>query len=204
MNRKTIVIVIIWALALGFLSFPCRSEAPTERVHRMLEKVMNIQSDPQLQGYQFKEQRRSAIKKVIAENFDFKAMAKQSLGQYWENLDSTEGEAFQAVFQDLFQDSYTRLVLDFLRREKILYIKEDINQDRALVKTIIIKTNDEIPVDYFLSRGGKEWLVHDVNIDGVSIVENYQKSFARVIKRESYKALLQKMYMQQKAIKKSS
>jgi ABC-type transporter MlaC component len=42
--------------------------------------------------------------------------------------------------------------------------------------------------------------VHDVRIDGVSIVDNYRKSFARVIKRESYGALLQKMRLQQRAI----
>ena len=54
------------------------------------------------------------------------------------------------LFQDLFQDSYSRLVLDFLGREKILYTKEDIGQDQAMVKTTIVRVNEEIPVDYFL------------------------------------------------------
>jgi ABC-type transporter MlaC component len=43
-----------------------------------------------------------------------------------------------------------------------------------------------------------------VRIDGVSIVENYQKSFSRMIKQESFDALLKKMRVQQQAIGKSS
>jgi len=72
------------------------------------------------------------------------------------------------------------------------------------VRTVILKADDEIPVDYFLSFVKGRWFIHDVEIDGVSIVDNYQRSFVRVIKRKSYEALLKKMYIQQKAIRESS
>ena len=62
---------------------------------------------------------------------------------------------------------------------------------------------DEIPVDYHLRKVGKKWLVFDVDIDEVSIVGNYRRSFARVIKRKSFQVLMKKMKMQQKAIKSS-
>jgi phospholipid transport system substrate-binding protein len=110
---------------------------------------------------------------------------------------------FKAVFQDLFQDSYTKLVLDFLGREKILYTQEESDQGKASVKTIIVRMNEEIPVDYSLGIMGQRWLVEDVAIDGVSIVQNYQKSFARVIRQETYEGLLKKMRLQQQAIEKN-
>jgi ABC-type transporter MlaC component len=50
---------------------------------------------------------------------------------------------------------------------------------------------------------GQGWLVEDVAIDGVSIIQNYQKSFSRVIRQESYQALLKKMRTQQQAIEKN-
>jgi phospholipid transport system substrate-binding protein len=64
--------------------------------------------------------------------------------------------------------------------------------------------NEEIPVDYSLTLVQEQWLMDDVTIDGVSIVRNYQRSFTRVIQRESYKSLLQKMRLQQQAIEKPS
>jgi phospholipid transport system substrate-binding protein len=144
-----------------------------------------------------------AINNIIAQNFHFDAMAKQALGQNWQTLSEAKRLEFKAVFQDLFQDSYTKLVLDFLGREKILYTREESDQNKASVKTIIVRMNEQIPVDYSLGIMGQRWLVEDVAIDGVSIVQNYQKSFARVIRQETYEGLLKKMRLQQQAIEKN-
>jgi phospholipid transport system substrate-binding protein len=143
-----------------------------------------------------------AIKKIIAQNFHFDAMAKQVLSPHWQTLSEKNRSEFKDVFQDLFQDSYTKLVLNFLGREKILYKGEESSRNKATVKTIIVRMNEEIPVDYSLGAVGQGWLVEDVAIDGVSIVQNYQKSFSRVIRQESYEGLLKKMRMQQQAIEK--
>ena len=170
----------------------------------MLEKVMAIQTDPKLQGAPFRDQRRAAIKKIIGENFDFNAMARKALGQYWERLNESEWAEFKALFQELFQESYTKLVLDFLKREKILYHQEETRQDQALIRTTIVRVNEEIPVDYSLTLVRGQWAVHDVAIDGISIVRNYRQSFTRVIQRESFQSLLNKMRLQQQAIEKPS
>ncbi len=181
-----------------------QADIPTARVRAMLDEVMAIQSNPELQGPSFRNQRRTAIKKIIAENFYFDAMARQALGPYWEKINEAERAEFKVLFQDLFQDSYTKLVLDFLKREKILYGPDDLHQSQALVKTTLVRVNEEIPVDYSLTRVKGQWLVADVAIDGVSIIRNYQQSFTRVIQRESYKSLLQKMRLQQQALEKPS
>jgi phospholipid transport system substrate-binding protein len=188
-------------LLSGFFYYAsCYGATPGERVHVMLDEVMSIQVDPHLQGQEFKAKRRAAIKAIIAKNFDFDRMAEGSLRSYWRELDGKQRANFKDIFRDLFQDSYTRLVLNFLKKEKIVYSREEVQQDGATVKTVILRTQEQIPVDYFLTPVKEGWRVDDVKIDGVSIVENYQKSFARVIKRESYKALLEKMRLQQEAI----
>jgi hypothetical protein len=38
------------------------------------------------------------------------------------------------------------------------------NQDRAIVKTIIARTNEEIPVDYSMTTVREKWLVDDVRM----------------------------------------
>lgn len=202
MTLKIFIMILFCLVSLGFHNAWGYAETPTGRVRGILEEVMAIQTNPQLQGAAFRNQQRAAIKKIIGQNFHFDVMAKKALDMYWEKLNEAKRADFKAIFQELFQDSYTKLVLDFLKREKILYTHEKIDHDQALVKTIITRMNENIPVDYSLSLVQGHWLVDDVAIDGVSIMDNYRRSFSRVIKRESYESLLKKMRLQQKAIEK--
>ena len=210
--KRTLLLITIFSLSLVIQSpgqdawgqnVQIQADTPTEHVRKMLEVVMTIQTDTQFQGQESRGKRRAAIQNVIARNFYFDEMTKQSLSSHWERLDETKRGEFKDLFKDLFQDSYTKLVLDFLGRERILYAQEEIRGGQALVKTTISRTNEEIPVDYSLTPVGQKWLVQDVRIDGVSIVQNYQKSFARVIKQESYEGLLKRLRLQRRAIDKS-
>ncbi len=203
MKRLTLVVfVMVFALFLGSKDAFCGGGIPTERVKAILEEVIAIQTNPQLK--EFKNEKRVEIKKIIARNFHFDAMVKQALGQHWQGLNEGKRSEFKVIFQDLFQESYTRLVLEFLGREKILYHQEEVRQNQARVKTAILRLNEEISVDYSLAEVGEKWLVEDVAIDGVSIMQNYQKSFSRVIRQESIEGLLKKMRLQQQTIERSS
>ncbi|MEJ2699512.1 MAG: ABC transporter substrate-binding protein [Desulfuromonadales bacterium] len=206
MRNKVIRTVPLLLLGL-FALVPCRASlagSPKDLVHAMLEKVMKIQTDPSLQDEAGRDRRRAAIQEVILKNFNFEAMAREALGDQWGKLDGPARDEFKGIFQDLFGDSYTRLVLNFLKREKILYTRENVVGKTAVVDTTIYRTNEEIPVQYSLSSVKGGWLVRDVKIDGVSIVENYRRSFARVIQLQSYDSLLQKMRLQRQAIETKS
>jgi phospholipid transport system substrate-binding protein len=202
MKRKILVAFWTGFLILALQIITVGAETPGSRVRSMLEDVVAVQTNPQFQGQEFRNQRRTAIKKIIGQNFYFEAMAQRALSQHWAKLNEAERAEFMALFQDLFQESYSKLVLDFLKKEKILYTQEELRQDHALIKTTVVRVNEEIPVDYSLTLVQGQWLVDDVIIDGVSIVRNYQRSFTRVIQQESYRSLLQKMRLQQQAIDK--
>ncbi len=194
--------VILFVLSLILPKASPEARTPTEWVRSILEEVMAIQTNPQLRGPEFRKQKRMAIKGIIARNFHFDAMAAEALGLRWQALRPEKRAEFKALFQDLFQDSYTKLVLDFLGREKVLYKNEESGQNKVVVKTIIVRMNEEIPVDYALTAVEQRWLVQDVVIDGVSVIQNYRNSFSRVIQQEGYEGLLKKMRLQQQAIEK--
>ena len=48
-------------------------------------------------------------------------------------------------------------------------------------------------LDYKMNRPGTAWLIRDVAIDGVSLVENYRAQFARVLRRSSDAELLERL-----------
>ena len=171
-----------------------------DHVQHLLNRVMDIQTNPKLAGSAHRAERKKEIKAVLIKNFDTDRMAKDSLGDYWQKLNAKQRAEFTGIFRDLFQDSYTRLVLDFLTREEIRYSPAEPTNGEALVKTIILRPYENIPVDYLLEKAKTGWSVCDVTIDGVSIVQKYEDAFSRVIQMKSYDVLLDKLRLQQKAI----
>lgn len=177
-----------------------QTKTATGFVSAMLNEVAVIKDDPKLQGRATRNTRKGLIREVILKNFDLEDMAKNALGQkQWDSMSKEQHSEFRTIFQDLFLESYSRLVLDFMKKEQIGYGTQEAVQDGTVVKTTIRRLEDEIPVYYMLAdlRGG--WSVKDVTIDGVSIVENYRRSFLRVIRQESYSGLIKRMKLQQKA-----
>jgi phospholipid transport system substrate-binding protein len=197
---------LFWPVLLLTFSFFCNANicvagSPTAQVKNMLDAVMAVQNDARLAGDENKELRRTAIKEIISANIDFDAMARYALGDFWKPLSQAEQMEFTHIFKDLFQDSYSRLVLNFIKQETIQYNREEVQNKNASVMTTIVRTNDEIFADYALTQSGDNWLVIDIAVDDVSIADNYRKAFARVIGRQSYAVLLDKMRLQQRAIK---
>jgi phospholipid transport system substrate-binding protein len=185
--------VAVWWLGAG----PVLAETPTAYVRGILDKAMGVQNDQSLT----EASRRPLIHKIIAQSFDFPMMAKDSLGATYVSLSSGQRQEFTRDFSYLFQDSYTRLVLNFLKRENVQYHKETLENGKARVDTTIVRTNESIPVTYLLHTTPQGWVLYDVIVDGVSILQNYRTEFARVVRSKSFAFLLEKMRTQVRAVK---
>ena len=190
--------MLILFFALCFLTLgattPLRAESgATALVKSVLDKAMDIQTRPELQGTEHKKERATLTRKLIAENFSSEEMAKDSLEGHWEKLSAKQREQYRELFTGLFQDSYTRMVLDFLKKETVEYPEETPEGKSVKVRTIIMRTNEHIPVDYIVDQKNQKWYIRDVIIDSVSIVDNYRNSFGRVIRTQSFDALMQRM-----------
>jgi hypothetical protein len=52
------------------------------------------------------------------------------------------------------------------------------------------KDGTDVRFDYVMMKGGANWLVHDVVVDGVSLIENYRAQVAHVLRASSYAGLV--------------
>ncbi len=78
MKSRFSIIIFVGLLTLVVYAGPgwAEAEKPSARIHSILDEVMAIQNNPRLQGPEFRNQRRMAIKKIIADNFDFPTMSR--------------------------------------------------------------------------------------------------------------------------------
>jgi phospholipid transport system substrate-binding protein len=192
--------IMAW-LVLGFLAAPALAESPTDYVRGILDRAMAIQNDPALAGPAHEPARARAIHQIIEQSFDFPLMARESLGPTYSRLSPGQRAEFTRIFSYLFQDSYTRLVLNFLKKETVIYNRQNQKNQEARVDTTMVRPNETIPVDYLMHRHQQRWILYDVKVDGVSILNNYKQQFARVIATRSFEVLMEKMRKQYQAIK---
>jgi phospholipid transport system substrate-binding protein len=169
-------------------------------VKSVLDKAMEIQTRPDLQGEAHRTERGQLVRKLIGDNFMSAEMAQEAIKGHWNTISAAQRSEFQGLFIALFQESYTRMVLNFLQRETIEYRGESSEGKRKMVRTVIMRANEHIPVDYLVDVKGNRWLIRDVVIDGVSIVENYNNTFSRAIQTKGMADLLSKMQLQKKAV----
>jgi peptidoglycan-associated lipoprotein len=92
----------------------------------------------------------------------------------------------------VLERAYIDMVRAQLPRDRppaIDVIAEDITGERtATVRTRVqAKDSRDVRIDYLMTRPDREWLVHDIVIDGVSLVENYRAQFA------SYAGLVERL-----------
>jgi phospholipid transport system substrate-binding protein len=200
LEMKRILKIAVVALSAWLAVAPALAATPTVFVKGILDEVMTIQSNPAMEGPAHEDARAQAIRRVIQKNFDFPYMAQDSLGTAYDRLSSGQRQEFSNVFSSLFQASYTNMVLRFLKRETIKYGSETVTGGKARVDTTLVRANDHIQVEYLLHQKGGSWLLYDVVVDGVSILDKYKSGFAREIQACSFESLLGKMKTQLKAV----
>ena len=185
-QRAALALVLVVALAA-----PALAGAPTDQLKQRVDEVIRVLSDPSLKDKT--DERRAAVRKISEGVFDYQDTARRSLGQHWNERTPEEQREFVKMFGDLLERAYFSKI-DRYQGEKVRYGAETIDGDEAQVKTTITtNTGSDVPVDYRMHRVDDRWLVYDVTIEGVSMVSNYRSQFNKIVRTESYQALVQRL-----------
>ena len=171
--------------------------APTDQLKAQIDRTVKILDDPELKKPGRQRDRRTAVRQVANDIFDFSETAKRSLARHWAARSQTERDEFVQLFGDLLERSYISKI-ELYGGEKIKFVGETTEPDGAIVRTRLVTRQDtEIPIDYRMHARGDKWLVYDVLIEGVSLISNYRTQFNKIITTSSYQELVRKMKSKQ-------
>jgi len=165
---------------------------PTETLTAVVTTVNRLLEDPTLR--EKPEDLHTAIRAVVADRFEARLAARLVLGRDWDIRTPAEREEFVQLFKELVESAYiSRIAARATVRPglAVRYIDEVIEGDRATV-TATIESRDgrEVPLEHRMIRQGDRWMVYDVSIEGVELVQNYRAQFQRVLRRSSYPELV--------------
>lgn len=179
-------------LAVFFLCFfatqPAFAITPTEQLQGTIQQVLSVVKNPANSD----EQRKEMLRQTLMPLFDWVEMAKQTLGKNWSVAAGRENE-FVAAFAELLGNSYVGTIGSY-RDEKILFVQESIDNNRAQVNTRIVPAKgDATAVNYRLHRVQGEWKIYDVVVEDVSLVVNFRSQFNRILAKGSFDDLLRQL-----------
>jgi len=167
--------------------------APTDQLKSSVEQIVKVLEDPALKTDSRAKDRRAAIRKEAEVVFDFTETAKRALGRHWQGLSEKDRQEFTGLFTDLIERAYISKIERY-SGERIAYAGEAVDGGLATVRTrFVTKQGTEIPVDYRMQQRGDRWLVYDVSVEGVSLINNYRTQFDKIIQTSSYAELVRKM-----------
>jgi len=198
MARFALALALATALLL-ILTGPdgVRAGVPSDQLRAQIDRALKILEDPELKKDGKQRERRAAIRQVANDIFDFSETAKLSLARHWASRTQAERDEFVQLFADLLERSYISKI-ELYGGEKIKFVGESVDPDGAVVRTrLVTKQGTEIPIDYRMHVRGDKWLVHDVHIEGVSLISNYRTQFNKIITTSSFQELVKKMKTKQ-------
>ena len=184
------LVVVGLMIHLSMVSECFAGSEVTSQLKGTIEKVIKIVQDEALTND--KQARRVALRKIIAERFNYRQMVMRSLAKNWYARSDQERQEFISLFKSLLENSYANK-LEAYRDEEINYLDEIIKGEYALVKTEVVRKSSTIGVDYKLIQEKGSWKVYDFVIEGVSMIRNYRSQFTKIIRRDSYEVLVQKL-----------
>ncbi len=189
---RQVLLVAVCLLVWAGTSLSIAAAGPMDSVKSTVDAILVILQDKTLQTPEKKEERRGKVESVVDGFFDFREMAKRSLARHWRSLPEAERDHFVSLFAKLVKQRYITKI-DAYSGQHVEYKKEIIRKNQAIVKTVLDNNGTLIPIDYKLRNSDGQWLTFDMKIENVSLVVNYRRDFAGVIKRKKYAGLVARL-----------
>ena len=190
-----LLLSIIWLSAIGL----AMAGEPTDLIRQTTDQVLKILEDPQFQAPDRQAEKQERLHKLADQVFDWQEIARRALAVHWRERTPQERQEFVRLFRDLVETTYlNRLESAVQEKREIQYVAEQVDKSRAVVKTnVVTRRNQQVPIDYVLHQVDGRWLIYDVLVEGISLVNNYRSQFNRIITSSSYNELIQKMKTRQ-------
>lgn len=134
------------------------------------------------------------IIKIIDEVFDYELMARVALGkETWDTLTEQKQKDFTKVFETKLKNSYIEK-LEFYNDQKVKIIGlNPYKNNRLQLETELLGKEGTYKINYNFynkSKDGEQWLIYDVDLVGVSIIQTYRQQFSGLLKEKTFDEML--------------
>ncbi len=193
MNKAYQRVILAVLLAAYSATAVALAGEPTDQIKQTTDKILAIVQDPALKDASKEDDRQKQMRKEIDARFDWTTMARSAYGNKWKDLSEAQRTDFTKLFSDLVNKNYMSKVESY-SGEKIQYKNDRVDGKYGVVDIVIITLrNTDVPVSYRVLKKDNMWLVYDVSVEGVSMVNNYRSQIAAILNSSTYDNLMARL-----------
>ena len=190
---KPLIVAAIFSICAIFSVHPVLADEKSEVLRITSEKigtVIQLLKNKTLD----KKERNKRIVEVVNPLFDFKVMARNSLGRkHWVNMTRAQKKEFIDLFVKRLQESYLEK-LDLYTDENVVIENATQVKKRIHVLTRLVSKTDKKDMVYkFWKSKRRGWRVYDIVILGVSVVQTYRSQFNGLLRKGTIEDVLKKL-----------
>lgn len=180
------------SILMFFLStLPVYAGAPLDTVQTNVNKVLDVLRDPNLKGESAKGTKKEKLEAIYEQMFDGVELSMRTMGGNWTKLNPAQQKEFVQLYRQILEKAYIDKILSYTN-EKIVFPKESmLSKNQAEVQTKVITSSKEIPIFYKVILKGGTWKVYDVDVENVSLVQNYRSQFNSILAKNTPDQLLE-------------
>lgn len=160
----------------------------TQAIYKAIQEQCNkIEQDPR--------QLHRLVEEIIIPITDFERMSQWVLGKNWRTADSAQRAAFISEFRLLLVRTYaTAIQMASLESIRYLPTRNGVKQATMIVKTEIRRPGEPmVAINYYLYNRQEQWLVYDIQVEGISLTTNYRSTFSEEIRKGGFSGLIKVM-----------
>jgi len=189
MFKKIFTIILIIATTFSYANALKQNEIK-EQMTKKIDSVLLVLEKKNLTI----PQKGDEIIKIIDEVFDYELMARISLGkETWNSISEQKQKEFTKIFENKLKKSYIEK-LELYNDQKVQIIAlKPYNNTRLQLETQLVGKEGNYQINYNFynkAKDSEQWLIYDVDLVGVSIIQTYRQQFAGLLKEKSFDEML--------------
>ena len=185
-------LILFLSIFLAIPSFVMAGEA-TDRIKVVSDKLIAIVFDNSLKTPEMKSKRDQMVIEIVDGLFSWEEFSRRALARHWGKRTENEKKEFISLFRQLVERTYMAKAGQY-SGGKVVFLDEKIEGDYGNVSTqVLTSAGTQIPVEYRVMKKDSVWWVYDVNIEGVSLVNNYRSQFNNILIKSSFEDLLNRL-----------
>ena len=189
MNRKNFVCHLMGVVCALCLLAPAASlaadEAPDAFIKRVAVETLDaVKADKNLKGGDVGKIMQLVDTKLV-QHINFRRMTVLATGPNWRKATPEQQKRLQDEFKLLLVRTYSGALSQVSDQTiELKPMRGEIDEKNLIIRTEVKGRGDPIQLDYRLEKTpgeGAGWMIYDLNVVGIWLIENYKSQFAKEI-----------------------
>ncbi len=201
LNRRHVIVAAFATSLLGVSDLAMAAdEAPEVFVQRITNDTLNtIKADKALRNGDMVKIMQLVDGKLM-QHVNFRRMTSLATGPAWRKATPEQQKQLQDEFKVLLVRTYAGALSQITDQVVVVKPLRAGQDDKNLVvNTEVRGKGDPIQLDYRLEKNGDGWMIFDLNVLGVWLVENYRTQFTKEINSGGIDALIASLVARNKS-----